>query len=135
MGEIPVQHFYFFCYTLKGAIRPLLNFISYILYLMSLCDIQWEGVSTFHFFSGTDDYLLVGNRVIYDRTLFNHGILHQNTVPDNGSLFYLNASEQNAVLYLSFDDTAISYHNIGYLGSRDVSGWVIITNLGVDRIT
>ena len=105
------------------------------LYSMSLCYVQWEGISTFHFLTGTDNNFFISNGVIYNRPFFNHGILHQNTVPDNGSLFYLNASEQNAVLYLSFDDTAISYHNIGYPGSRDVSGWVIITNLGVDRIT
>ena len=55
-----------------------------------------------------------------DRTLFV-GILHQN-VPDN--VFLLTPRNKG-----SFDDTAISHHNIGYPGSRDVSGWVIITNL------
>ena len=35
---------------------------------------------------------------------------------------------------MTFDDTAISNHDIGYLRAENISGWVIITDLGVDRV-
>ena len=63
------------------------------LYSMSLCYVQWEGVSTFHFFTGTDNNFFISNGVIYNRTFFNHGILHQNTVSDNRSLGYFHTTE------------------------------------------
>ena len=63
------------------------------LYSMSLCYGQWEGVSTFHFFTGADDYFFICDGLFYSCIFFDYGILHQNTVSDNRSLGYFHTTE------------------------------------------
>ena len=69
---------------------------------------------------------------MYKRQGLDHGILHQDTVLDHSTLLDLDAAEEHAVLHGAFDDAAVGQNGIHDLGTGDVTGGVIVADLGVD---
>ena len=50
-----------------------------------------------------------------------------------GSLSDLDTTEQNTILHITLDDASVCSHGIHHLGAVQISGRVVITDLGVDR--
>ena len=102
---------------------------------MSFRDINRKAVCAFHFFSSAEFYILVGDHIINICTGADYGILHQYAIFHFGTLFDAYPTEQHTVLDFTFDDTAVCTHYVGHLCAADVAGWVVVTDLRVNRGT
>ena len=97
-----------------------------------LLDVDREALGAGQLFAGGDLHVLIGNDAVQLHVGLDHGILHQDTVLDHSTLLDLDAAEEHAVLHGAFDDAAVGQNGIHDLGTGDVTGGVIVADLGVD---
>lgn len=102
------------------------------LYYLIFCHIYRESTRTLNLFAGSNLNILICDQVLYACAFFHNRILHQDAVLNLSALGDLHAAEENAVLNLAFNHTAVSRHNILNLSALDIAGRVVVADLGVD---
>ena len=84
---------------IRSAFLLLYSFSFFYKYLERVCSLQ--------FLIFTDHYVFVCDHIIDIRSRLNYCILHEHTVTDFRTALDLNAPEQDTVLHITFDHTAV----------------------------
>ena len=112
----------------------------YILFLLTqsyppvLSHIYRECVHSLESLTGRNGHILVRDNIFHLCAGFHNRILHEDAVFDFGALANPDTAEQDAVFNLPLNDASIGGHDIGGLGTVDVTGRVVITDFGVDGV-